>query len=218
MPNREYCSRHSVHYAGSRCLRCEAEDRHRELLSATEESMAETVRAMRESDHRRANPGEYKCPHCLYITLRYEAWRCSQCHGEVGYDYWVPIRAHKLAQAEEEAAALQVAAERRVAAQRAAAEKEAAARAEWERTAPERARRRRVRSAGAVVTGLAVGIATSLFLGYQVAYHSYLGEHYDPGGWFVGLFWGVIAGSATGIVGWRKAVEQENFPRLPGGG
>lgn len=88
-----YCSNHSIDYSGDTCSRCDAEERHRELLNATEENLAQTVGAMRESDYRRANPGEYACPHCQYISLKSGASRCPLCHGEVGRRYWDDVRA-----------------------------------------------------------------------------------------------------------------------------
>jgi len=88
----------------------------RDLLNSTEEQREKAVDALHNSDYRRANPGDYKCPHCKYITLKYEASRCPLCHGEIESYYWYTIRA---AEKEKEAAA------------KAAAE-------EWKRTAPER--------------------------------------------------------------------------------
>lgn len=89
----EYCGRHSIHYSGGSCPRCDAEDRHKELLDATEESAAETAEAIRESDYRRANPGDYECPHCRYTSLRNGASRCPLCRGEIGNQYWSEVRA-----------------------------------------------------------------------------------------------------------------------------
>lgn len=125
MSTQEYCGRHSIHYMGRSCPRCDAEERHKELLSATEESVADTVDAMREADYRRANPGDYACPHCKYISLKRGASRCPLCQGEVESDYWSAIQAA-------EKAAARAAVEQKAAAAAAAA-------AAWERSAPERA-------------------------------------------------------------------------------
>lgn len=131
MSTQEYCGRHSIHYAGSSCPRCDADERHRELLNSTEASAAETLDAMRDSDYRRANPGDYACPHCKYVSLKREASRCPLCHGEVGSQYWSEVRAAENAENERrraiaEAAANAAAAEYiRTAPQRAAAEAEA---------------------------------------------------------------------------------------------
>jgi hypothetical protein len=89
-------------------------------LNATEKSIAETVDAMRDSDYRRANPGDYACPHCRYVSLKREASRCPLCRGEIGGDYWNAVRAREKAEVERKRAV------------------EAAAAAEWIRTAPER--------------------------------------------------------------------------------
>lgn len=122
-----YCGRHSIHYPGRTCPRCDAEERHREHLDATERSAAETVEAMRDSDYRHANPGEYECPHCKYISLRSKASRCPLCHGEIGNQYWVDVRAGEEAERDR----------RRVMAEEAAAEEK--------RTAPARAAQERKR-------------------------------------------------------------------------
>ena len=34
------------------------------------------------------NPGDFECPHCKYVTLKYNATRCPICHGEPGIQYW----------------------------------------------------------------------------------------------------------------------------------
>ena len=129
--SQEYCGSHSIHYAGDSCPRCDAEERHRELLRATEESAAETIDAMRESDYRRANPGDYACPHCKYISLRNDASRCTLCHGEVGAEYWSSVRARERAAEERRRAEVEarIAEEKRTAPARAAAAKAAAERA-----------------------------------------------------------------------------------------
>jgi hypothetical protein len=88
MSSQEYCGRHSIHYPGRSCPRCDAEERHSELLNAAEESRAETVDAMRTSDYRRANPGDYKCPECHFVSLKKGASRCPLCRSRVGPDYW----------------------------------------------------------------------------------------------------------------------------------
>jgi len=71
-----YCGEHGVRYEYS-CPRCETEKRHEELIDLAHES-----------DHRRANPGEYDCPECRYQTLKYLAGRCPKCHAQVSSSYW----------------------------------------------------------------------------------------------------------------------------------
>lgn len=133
-----YCSTHGIEYSGYNCPRCEAQERHneaqerhRELLHATEESLEETVDALLNSDYRRANPGDYPCPHCRYISLKNYASRCPLCHGEIGGNYWNAVRKVEKDEAEIAEAESKAEAERKVA-------REAAAAAEWIRTAPER--------------------------------------------------------------------------------
>ena len=115
-----YCRTHGKYYdpyddGCDRCREAEAD-----AIAQARDGVDETIRALEESDYRRANPGEYACPHCLYFTLKRGALRCPHCRGDVARDYWDKVRARE--QAAEE--------ERR--------RQEAATRAEWERGAPER--------------------------------------------------------------------------------
>ncbi|MEK7686287.1 MAG: hypothetical protein AAB466_12785 [Verrucomicrobiota bacterium] len=120
-----YCGRHSLDYKSRDCPRCAAEERHQELLNLTAEGIEETVRATRESDYKRANPGDCECPHCKYFSLKSDASRCPLCRGDIGSDYWNKVRAAQRAAAErrraqEEAHAAE---EKRTAPARAAAER-----------------------------------------------------------------------------------------------
>ena len=101
-----HCSRHDIDHRSYDCPRCEAERRHEELLEQARESHEEVLRlaseiheeateAARESDYRRANPGDYKCPHCKYISLKRDASRCPICHGEPGPAYWSRVAARE---------------------------------------------------------------------------------------------------------------------------
>lgn len=87
-----HCSTHDIDHASYDCPRCEAERRHEELLEQARESHEEELQFARESheaelrsaqerheeaiaaaeasDYRRANPGDYECPHCKYISLK----------------------------------------------------------------------------------------------------------------------------------------------------
>ena len=116
----EYCGRHDIHYKGGECPRCSGEERHRELLAQARDGVEETARAIQESDYRHANPGDYECPHCRYVSLRRAAARCPLCHGTVPTDYWSRIFEAEKAEAV-----------RRRASQE-------AAEAAWARAAPER--------------------------------------------------------------------------------
>lgn len=112
-----YCEKHSLGHASYNCPRCEIEERHQELVDLHESS----IQAVRESDYNHKNPGEYECPNCGYITLKYRKSRCCECQGEVKGEYWERVDAAK-----------EAAAERRRAKNKAEAE-------ERERTAPARA-------------------------------------------------------------------------------
>ncbi len=63
-----------------------------------------TLEAIRASDYRRANPGEYECPHCRYISLRRMASRCPLCQGTVDDSYWKRVEARERTRDEEERA------------------------------------------------------------------------------------------------------------------
>src|SRR5262249_44780340 len=98
MASKNYCSTHGIDYSSHECPRCEAEQRHRELLDAQDaasrqatEQHEERLRAIEDANYRRANPGDYQCPNCGYITLRLDFDRCPLCHGSVKAkdpEYW----------------------------------------------------------------------------------------------------------------------------------
>ncbi|SDD09930.1 DUF4670 domain-containing protein [Niabella drilacis] len=56
----------------------------------------------RQAEYESANPGEYECPNCLYITLKRNASRCPKCHGTVSSSYWYTINKRE-AEAQEQA-------------------------------------------------------------------------------------------------------------------
>lgn len=171
-------------YAGSTCPRCDAEERHSDLLNATAESAAATVAAAHESDHRRANPGDYACPHCKYISLNYDAARCPLCRGEIGGAYWNDVRAEEKAAAE----------------RRRAQEEEAAA--EWIRTAPQRA----AAEAEALVIRQRIEQAAKnkATVGYAFGGGAYAG--------LVGLLLGAIIGFGKGCVNWTHSQRSLSEP------
>ncbi len=74
-----------------------AEEEDREERRAAEERALES---RQESDYKNANPGDYECPNCRYITLRREASRCPKCRGAVTPDYWKPILTRERREAE----------------------------------------------------------------------------------------------------------------------
>lgn len=127
-----YCGRHSLDHKSATCPRCRAEERHQELIDVELASLEATIETAQQSDYKRANPGDHLCPHCKYISLKYDASRCPLCHGQIETEYWNRVRTEQRAAAErhrlkEEADAAE---ERRMAPIRAAAAATAAARAE----------------------------------------------------------------------------------------
>jgi hypothetical protein len=131
-----HCSTHDIDHKSYDCPRCQAERRHEELLEQARESHEEEVRyaqerheeaieAARESDHRRANPGDYECPHCKYISLKRNATRCPLCHGSPDANYWSEVAAREEAARERaKAAAIEQARLAKIAADKRAAEAE----------------------------------------------------------------------------------------------
>jgi ssDNA-binding Zn-finger/Zn-ribbon topoisomerase 1 len=101
-----HCETHNLDHKSYNCPRCDEEERHQEIASLarltleasieaaleSERVAIEAKRTARESDFNRANPGEYACPHCKYISLKFEASRCPLCHGVIKSEYWNPIR------------------------------------------------------------------------------------------------------------------------------
>lgn len=77
----------------------EAAERDREERRAAE---AQLEAATEEAEYKRANPGDYKCPECLFITLRRGASRCPTCHATVPSSYWSPIFDRERRDAEEQ--------------------------------------------------------------------------------------------------------------------
>ena len=46
-----------------------------------------------------ADPGNFECPYCKYVSLRLNASRCPRCSGEIGDDFWKTWRANWKAEA-----------------------------------------------------------------------------------------------------------------------
>lgn len=137
-----HCYTHDVDVpARTECPECradEAGDHRRRMLEQQEEAQCdaerqheELQRSLSEDAYRRANPGDYDCPHCLYQSLRKGASRCPICHGEIEKEYWDAVAAGELAAAKAVAERQKAEGERKRAAEEAAA-------AEYIRTAPER--------------------------------------------------------------------------------
>jgi rubrerythrin len=100
----------------------EAQLMREEAAERAEEDRKERRRIAAEAEHKRANPGDYECPNCGYITLKRGRPRCPTCQGTVSPEFWPAIYD----------------AERKIAERRKAEELLKAE--EWERTRPERER------------------------------------------------------------------------------
>lgn len=120
-----YCQIHNIHHSSYFCPRCEAEKRHEELVELTELAISSQHVAAEEAIYKQANPGEYKCPSCLYITLKRGASRCPRCHATIGTEHWISIYEHENREQEERKRRNEIAAE------------------EWAKGEPERQRRAR---------------------------------------------------------------------------
>jgi Sel1 repeat len=84
------------------CRREQFHDTQRELLDAqrkadeargesfreAERQHEERLKAIREAEHRRFNPGDYVCDACKLKTLLAGASRCPVCHADVAVGYW----------------------------------------------------------------------------------------------------------------------------------
>ena len=151
------CYVHGIEYGGYQCPRCLDDDRHADAERRADEreedarrraderaeearrAVEDSAQAAMDAAYRIANPGDYECPSCGFVTLKKDRPRCPKCHGEVTTLYWEAV--HDRERVEEERRA----AER----QRYAAEQEAArarAQAEADRLAPIRERERAERA------------------------------------------------------------------------
>ena len=205
-----YCSIHSIKHRSDYCPRCVAEERHRELLETADEHHRELIETtesgLEQSDYRRANPGDYKCPHCKYVSLNNGATLCPLCRGDVGRAYWQAI--------EEREAAARIARQRKLEEEAAAEKREeelwAARRRAPEYLAQEEARiakgeLRRSRAnasegmwVGMIIGGLLIGI---LGFGYCVRQTPGL-EPLGPSSFnlYTGVFLGAIVGAVIGRI------------------
>jgi hypothetical protein len=88
------------------------------------EQLEQIVKRQEEAAYRAANPGEFECPECKYVSLRRDASRCPVCHATVGRDHWSLIYERERFEAQERA------------------RREKLAAAEWAAGEPERQRQR----------------------------------------------------------------------------
>jgi len=117
-----HCSKHSIHHESYDCPRCAEEERHEQLLEVAFLQAKAASGASKASDYKRANPGDYLCPHCRYIALKRWGKRCPLCHGEVESSYWSRLIAAEAAAEAARVEELERTAPAREAAARAAAE------------------------------------------------------------------------------------------------
>jgi uncharacterized Zn finger protein (UPF0148 family) len=160
-----YCSRHNINHPAYECPRCEVEARHYEAQRLANARHQEAIDAARESDYRRANPGDYRCPHCKYVTLKKGASRCPMCHGEPPPSYWPEVEAREEV---ERARAVAAAAER--------ARLQKIADAEWraadaQRRAEQSASDARKRRLQAWAIGIATAIALCIGVSVATVHH-----------------------------------------------
>lgn len=81
-----------------------------------------------------ANPGDYNCPSCKFLTLKKGASRCPRCQADPGLQYWAEVETKEREYRAEVERKKQDERLRAMAAEKAAAE-------EWERGREERERR-----------------------------------------------------------------------------
>jgi len=133
-----------------------AEQDRAELLEALEREREERRAAEEDAKNRTANPGDYECPECRYVTLRRMAKRCPKCHAIIPPAHWPPIVEAERRRAEERERERQ-----RAAQEWAAGESERRRQAKTEEDARRRASEARI--AGRVI-GTVVGVLVFVVL------------------------------------------------------
>lgn len=78
-----------------------AREREEERERERERRHEEIVEERRRASHKEANPGDYECPECRYVTLLRSATRCPKCRAVVDPSYWSPIFEREKKQAED---------------------------------------------------------------------------------------------------------------------
>ena len=189
-----YCGKHSLDHESLFCPRCAAEERHEELIDQARDGREATVRAMHESDYRRANPGDYECPHCKYISLKWGASRCPLCHGELRSEHWSNVRAAEKAAAERERAREEAYAAEKI---RTAPARAAAARAAAREASAKRFREGLVQGLPMVPLGAVGGFIVGFFRGCNV-----VGGTEDWGLVWVTVVIGSFITYAVGVFWW----------------
>jgi hypothetical protein len=88
----QYCVKHGLDYRSGDCPQCVADRRHEESLESAVAVVEANIEIAKRAAYLQANPGDYECPHCGYITLLRNKPRCPICHGIVGSDYWASVQ------------------------------------------------------------------------------------------------------------------------------
>jgi len=114
------CSTHNVEYNNS-CPECRHEeiaesqqnlvDGLSELLEARESATEEIKECLEDLAYKQANPGDYRCPECLFITLKRNSRRCPKCLSNISGEYWKETFEKERIKAEQEAIRQKAAAE-----------------------------------------------------------------------------------------------------------
>lgn len=111
---KSYCSTHYINYeTGRSCPECRKDEMERsnqeiiDSLSALADSRAESAeeikQAIEDSAYKYTNPGDYECPHCGLVSLKYCKSRCPMCHADIEGSYWDAVIKRAKEAAEREA-------------------------------------------------------------------------------------------------------------------
>lgn len=87
---RYHCYEHGIEY-NSVCPACrdeKAEEDRQEIIDGLSEQTKETKKSLEDMAYKQANPGDYQCPECLYITLKKSASRCPTCRSSISTAHW----------------------------------------------------------------------------------------------------------------------------------
>jgi uncharacterized Zn finger protein (UPF0148 family) len=81
-----------------RRLRDQIEENTQARIAASERASratADSARALERAAYLENNPGDYQCPWCKMVSLKYEALCCPRCRRDVADFYWKEIRESK---------------------------------------------------------------------------------------------------------------------------
>jgi uncharacterized Zn finger protein (UPF0148 family) len=81
-----YCHVHGRYDNGDfGCPSCQ------EAQRQAQDDRAQELFELQQLAWQRANPGDFECPHCKYISLKRDASRCPLCHGTIDPTYWQDV-------------------------------------------------------------------------------------------------------------------------------